>query len=275
MKNLLIAGGDRRALLLAELLNEDGFAVQTVGLKAGDEETFCPEMAHALLLPYPFSVKNGRIPTMTDVHITPNEIITKLPQDACILAGSGVETSMLFETQKMKHYADADGFAEANAEISAEAGVFEAMLRSQRTLQGLRMLVTGYGLFGRALAKKLAALGAQVWVAVRREEQRTQAEKDGMNAVLLVQLREILPQMEMVINTVPAHILNEDLLKLIPSNCPVLEMASAPYGFDIEQARAMGLSVAVLPSLPAAYAPLSAAQVLKRAALELLRGCSV
>ncbi len=273
MKNLLVAGGDRRALLLAELLKDDGFQVQTLGLKAGDEETFCPERADAVLFPYPFAVKNGRVPNMTGVHITTKEIVSRLSKDTCILAGAGLETDALQQTHMLKRYTDAAGFAQANAEISAEAGVFEAMLRSPRTLRGMRVLVTGYGRFGCSLAEKLAALGAHVWAAVRREEQRAQAEKDGMNAVLLSQLDAILSKMEMVINTIPAHVLNEDLLKLIPRNCPVLEMASAPYGFDVEQARAMGLSVSVLPSLPAVYAPLSAAQVLKSAVYELLRGC--
>ncbi len=70
MKKIMVAGGDRRMLLLAERLRKDGHEVHTLGLSAGDEEeqVTAPDL---LLLPYPFSVKRvipvsvGTFPSVT------------------------------------------------------------------------------------------------------------------------------------------------------------------------------------------------------------------
>ena len=136
-----------------------------------------------------------------------------------------------------------------------------------------KVLVTGYGLFGCALAKRLKALGANVWVAARREVQREQAVADGMQAVSILDLADVMPQMDLILNTIPARIFGEYHLKQSPMGCWLLEMASAPYGLDMDTARALGVSCALLPGLPARYAPASAAIALHEAVVELLGRC--
>mgnify|MGYP002597693430 FL=1 len=61
----------------------------------------------------------------------------------------------------------------------------------------------------------------------------------------------------------------------LPKGAWLLELASAPYGFDRDAAAAMGLNVEVLPALPARYAPRSAARALKQVSMELLRETSL
>lgn len=62
MLKMLVAGGDRRMLLLAELLQKDGFPVDTLGLKKNDEAAARPEQADAVLFPYPFAVRGDWFP---------------------------------------------------------------------------------------------------------------------------------------------------------------------------------------------------------------------
>ena len=49
-----------------------------------------------------------------------------------------------------------------------------------------------------------------------------------------------------------------------------MELASAPYGFDLDMAKALGVQCVPLPGLPAKYSPRSAAMALRDAVVQLL-----
>ena len=90
MRNLLLVGGDRRMLHLAELLNEDGWTVETLGLREGDAEKVHMEGIDAALFPYPFSVKGGTVPVMTGEKLKPDEVLNRLPKGIPLLCGRGM-----------------------------------------------------------------------------------------------------------------------------------------------------------------------------------------
>ena len=72
-----------------------------------------------------------------------------------------------------------------NAIPTAEGCIGILLERRSRTLWGAAVLVLGFGPVGRALAVRLAALGARVTVAARRPVQRAMAEELGLRAVPL------------------------------------------------------------------------------------------
>lgn len=271
LKRVLVAGGDKRALCLAKLLEQSGYTVETLGLRPDDELNVHSRQADAILLPYPFSIKNGLIPALNGKKILPEQMIGKLSPQTIVIAERGVQEDLMQDEGQLKRYSDALGFEKRNAELSAEAAVCEAMQRCPLALMDSSVLVTGYGLFGRALALKCKALGAKVWVAARREEQRKQAEAEGMKGVSIVEMADILPEMNLIFNTIPARIFAEYHLKQIPEACWLFELASSPYGFDENTAQKAGVSCINLPGLPARYAPESAALALFEA-VEMLIG---
>ena len=85
----------------------------------------------------------------------------------------------------------------------------------------------------------------------------------------------LMGRVDMVLNTIPARVLGTEALAALPKGAWLLELASAPYGFDRDAAASMGLNVEVLPALPARYAPRSAARALKPVSMELLREASL
>ncbi len=273
MKKLLIVGGDRRFQRLSELLRQDGYLVQTLGLFA--EEKADVAEADAVLFPYPYAVRNGKIPTLNGLSLTPESVLDQAKSNALILSGKGLEPYALSwdvmpKCFRVKKYAHVERFAQENAELSAEAAVYEVMQRSEKAVKDLTLMVLGYGLFGREMAKRLLALGAEVFVAARRMEARELAAQDGMHALSFQTLGEMLPQVDMALNTVPAQVLSEETLRRFKAGTWLLELASAPYGFDREIAETIGLRCALLPGLPARYAPVSAAGALKDAVVALL-----
>lgn len=268
MPDFLVVGGDRRMGLLARLLAEDGFTVDTLGLRPGGEHSVPIDRAKTLLFPYPVSVKNGRVPSQTGLLIEPEEILNHAAPDAVVLAGRGMEKE---GTQLFLRYEQAEGFARRNAELSAESALGEVIQRSERALMDMRLLITGYGLFGRALALRCRAMGAEVCIAARRETVRHQALEDGMEAIPLEKMAERVSYVHMLLNTVPAQIIGEDVLKALPESAWLLELASAPYGFDREMAERLHPRFEILPGLPGKCVPLSAAMTLKQACLALLK----
>lgn len=265
IRKLLMAGGDARMLALASLLQKEGYQVYTIGLLAGDGEKSRMEEAEAVLFPYPYSVRDGKIPALTCEGLDPQEVLKSLPEGILMIAQRGME-----DCASCIRYTQAEGFEERNAAISAEAAVYEVMQRSDKALMDLCVLVTGYGLFARALARRLRALGAEVWIAARRESARRQAREDGMYAIPFEDMSEILSKADMVLNTVPAQIIGKSEMRVMRPDAWLIELASAPYGFRREEAQELGLKSALLPGLPSRYAPQSAAMALRDAVVTLI-----
>lgn len=275
IRKILVVGGDRRALLMAPMLAGAGYEVRTLGLAAGDEKQADIAGADALLMPYPFAVRDGNVPTLTGLTLHPGDVLECAGNGTAVLAGQGLEPYIAAEKALGKklglaYYTSHEPFVQKNAELSAEAALFEAMGRSQRALMDQAVLVTGYGRFGRALALRLRAVGAKVWVAARREAARLLAGEEGMHPIMPEEIAEVAPELGMVLNTVPAPIIDTQALKALPKGAWLLELASAPYGFNRDDARRLDLKSDVLPGLPAKYACESAALALKEAAMRLL-----
>ena len=91
-----------------------------------------------------------------------------------------------------------------------------------------------------------------------------------MHPIMPEEIAEVAPELGMVLNTVPAPIIDTQALKALPKGAWLLELASAPYGFNRDEARRLDLKSDVLPGLPAKYACESAALALKEAAMRLL-----
>ena len=75
------------------------------------------------------------------------------------------------------------------------------------TLWESRCLVTGFGRCAKALALLLKGFGARVTVAARKQGDLAFARTLGLQTVSLRQLQEVLPQQEIVFNTIPAPVL--------------------------------------------------------------------
>ena len=280
LKRLLVAGGDGRMLRMAALLAGEGYEVRTLGLQSGDEREARVGEADALLFPFPFSVREEKVPALTGLSLYARDVLANARAGAALLAGHGLERfalegPMLQKSFKLYTYLSDEALLERNAELSAEAALAQAMGRTDRALMDMTVLVTGYGRFGSALAHRLRALGAEVWVAARREAQRMAAEAGGMHSLALEDIAQAAARMDLVLNTVPAQVLDHAALAALPAGTWLLELASAPYGFDRAYAAGLGLKTEVLPALPARYAPQSAVMAMCRAAMKLLREAGV
>ena len=148
-----------------------------------------------------------------------------------------------------------------NAKLTAEGAVFTAMNKLSIAVQEAECLVIGYGRIGKELTRLLRGLGAHVTVAARRPESREEA---GNDSVPISKIQSVIKKTDLILNTVPYPILSESSLLLIKNTAFLFDLASKPYGFDMEAARRLGVHAYLESGIPGRYCPASAASALLR-----------
>ncbi|MBE5778650.1 MAG: hypothetical protein E7331_04870 [Clostridiales bacterium] len=261
ISRFLVAGGDRRMALLANQLVQRGFCVDTLCLCNGQNDSVEINKAQALLLPYPFSVEDGKIRTVSGDGVPLQTILEQLTPGT-IIYHHGHTRGAGEERFRWRLYDSDPELVLQNAVISAEGAVNALMQSTEDAVVNLHCLVTGYGIFARALTRMLLGIGAKVTVTARREEALRLAQLDGARTLSLSEIEESNKNWDVVMNTVPAKILNPDVVSAFKPGCILMELASKPGGFDVKPAEHDGKKFIALPGIPGKYAPLAAAKAL-------------
>lgn len=148
-----------------------------------------------------------------------------------------------------------------NAKLTAEGAICSAMAKMTIALKDAVCMVIGYGRIGKELTKLLRAFGAEVIVAARRKESRMEA---GENSISINRIQSVIKNADLILNTVPQSMIAESGLLQIKHTAFLFELASKPYGFDMERAKTIGVHACLESGLPGRYCPESAASALFR-----------
>ena len=265
-----ILGGDERFRRLAALCRAEGHDVASFAL--GPEDAPGPaaaaEGADCVILPLP-AVKGGRLNApFAAAAPAPGPLLAQLAPGTLVCAGSPPpEVRTLCETYRLRlrDYGAREDFLLRNAELTAE-GALSLLLAGGKALRGSRVLLAGYGRVGRALSRKLLALGAGVTVLARSSADRTRAALDGCRAL---PFGAAPGPWDAVVNTVPAPVFFAAALADF-QGAALLDLASAPGGFDPEAVRQSGAAVRFAPGLPGQHAPAAAAEAVRAAVAAIL-----
>lgn len=274
-KTVGIFGGDDRQCYLAEELSERGIMVW--GWELGSQGGVCPVLPHTgkIKVAENFSelaencqVLAGAVPFsryLLDKENFGNTLCACLRAGQHFFAGGiGWELSDALKNKgvQVTDYLKEKDFLEKNAKLTAQGCVLEVLKLWKKKMQGAKVLVTGFGFCGREIARVMRGIGADVTVCVRRMQSAWEAYEEGFAICYYEQLESFLPQMGIVVNTVPALVFPENRLRCAREDTIFIEIASAPGGFSPEMAAQFGLTVKVCPGLPGKYAPIGAAQAM-------------
>ncbi len=163
---------------------------------------------------------------------------------------------------RVTDYLKEDDFLKKNAELTAQGCVAEVLDTWKKGIKHTKILVAGFGFCGREIARIMRGVGADVTICVRRMQSAWEAYEEGFAISYYEQLYELLPQMEIIINTVPSMVFPEERLRYARRDTLFVEIASAPGGFLPETAKNLGMTVLLCPGLPGKYAPIGAAQAM-------------
>ena len=145
---------------------------------------------------------------------------------------------------------------------TAEGTIQIAMEELATTIFGLNVLIIGYGRISKVLARLLKAMGANVTVSARKFSDLAWIETNGYTSVHTSSLSDALANCQLIVNTVPAVVLNENLLSRVPKGCLLIDLASKPGGIDFSTANSLGLRAIWALSLPGKVAPISAGKII-------------
>ncbi len=259
---------DMRQVYLAEILTKKGINVrcldirnsETVKEQLGKLKGFLAE-ADRLILPIPVS----KVPEQGIL----NDILNKsLTNDTLVLGGCfSPEQVELLERRDIRYldFMKDEIVTEENAVATAEGVIAELVNHSPYNIDEAKIIVTGYGCCGKAIAERLRALGARVTVLARRREVRKEAKKAGFYAADFAFGPEEAMGAAMVVNTVPAPVITRAIIRELPRDAYILDIASYPGGTDFACAKECGIRADLALSLPGKYAPKESAYILDRA----------
>ena len=268
-RSFWIVGGDLRQIKLAELLLEDGHQVQTYAVEQRPDQGKLPgtdtlrgiEEADCVILPLPVMAEHGILNSkLSDRRVPLQMIFQNLRPGQLVCAGKAPpEVRAMAEQAEVVFF---DYFAReeleiANAVPTVEGAIQIAMEELPTTLFGIRALVLGFGRLGKLLAHRLKGLGANVTVAARSYGDLAWIEAYGYQSERMEQLDGWLGGYQLVINTVPARVLDLDEGTL------VIDLASKPGGVDFEGAAQLGVKVIWALSLPGKVAPVTSGKIIR------------
>ncbi len=264
-----VIGGDRRNFFAAKRLGEYGFETKLFGLEK--EEIYDPLkkiQADAVLLPVPFTRDGIHIfAPESPEKILISDVLSSVSANSLIFAGNVKDIT----DQRILDYAKRENFALLNAVPTAEGALLLTLRNGKRTVFGMRIAIIGYGKVAFATAKLFHAVGADVTVFARKAQARTEAHMMGYTAKPLTALSACAGAYELLINTVPSRILDREILSALSANAWIMELASAPFGLDFEEAKKLGVRVELASGLPGKFFPETAGYAVADTILELLR----
>jgi dipicolinate synthase subunit A len=267
MQYILIAGGDMRQIMLAKMLEGKGFDVSIIGFDKLGSDTGVKHTPDYIFLPIPYKNEDGSIKTpYSEQKLILADIVDKYPHSMFIMGNCDDSARRAF-ADKTKHLdlMQNEAFLIRNALLTSEGAICACLKSTDTALCDSKCIVIGYGRIGRFLSRLLRAFTPYVTATARKIKDIEIITADGFHAVYTENVRHSLPEANIIFNTVPFHVLLEEELKSISKGSRIIELASAPYGTDMELAKKLGVSVQLEPGLPGRYFPASAARAMLHA----------
>ena len=276
-------GGDSRQKYAAEYIAGEGFRVELWGSEKNDGRSLDSALkgAFAVVLPLPTTTDGVRLNSESPIRLS--ELFEKLAHAdrAPLIFGARLNEAFISEASSRGLYAidyyDNEDLQIRNAVPTAEGAVFLAMQRLSRTIYGSRIAITGYGRIGKTLSCLLRAMGAEVTVAARRQSDLVFAEIENCSTLQIVNdkitdsLLPLCSGYDVIFNTVPCRIFDDAVISEMQKCTCLIELASAPGGFDLASIKKHELTVIHGAALPGRYAPVSAGKIIAQTLLRLFR----
>lgn len=271
ISQITLLGGDLRHAYTAEYLNSCGYTVTCLGTPDFPHHTNIQRVTsleqaletEALFMPTPFS-KDGvhlfqKNTTVSSISIS--ELLSRLSHHMAIFHNDMPTVFQeQFESAGGRLYALSDSleFAVANAKLTAEGLLSDVIRYTPFSLKNVRILLLGYGRCGSAIGTLFSAFETGIYVLERELSKQLQAEEHGLLALSENEKKTILPSCNLVINTIPQAVLTQEELALLPGDCHIFDIASAPFGFSNDICSEFAIPYFRLSGLPGKFHPKTA-----------------
>lgn len=265
-KSILICGGDKRQEYMYRYMLDKGLNVSTFALGEDSKITIDDIKKYdVVIFPVPVTRDGEYLNASSKVKLA--DIMGQLDENQIVLGG------MCNGYDMIDYYKD-ESFQMQNAVPTAEGAIQLAMENTDFTINGSCCAVLGYGRIGKVMAAMLKSLGAKVTVCARNPKDISLARAFGFETMHINHL-ENMGMFDIIFNTVPKTVMDSTVLGSTKSNVLLIELASKPYGIDMEATQKLGKKVIIASGLPGKVAPKTAGKILCDVIMDILIGLEV
>lgn len=284
-----IIGGDMRQAYLAKELADYGFRVCCYALcKEADSHALLAESSAAftsslseacdascIVCPIPLC-KNGtslnQSAQQDDLavsavlsYINANQFFFAgcIPNDIQVKAtAKGVIVYDLMQDLRLSYF---------NSIATAEGAICEAIARSPMNLRKSSCAVLGYGKCGKTICQYLTGMLCHVCVISEPESELAEAATVAETTGNFAYFKTAAGQFDFIFNTVPARVIDSDILKNMKRTTMIIDIASAPGGTDFDAANEFQIHSSLCSGLPGKYAPYASAKAIMETIKSILK----
>ena len=272
---ILCAGSDRRLVHAAERLSELGevccFGMGGTGAVRRIERLDDMERpADLLVLPVPCNT-GLRIPSAAGA-LGCDELSAHLAEGALVTGGMLNDSLRgCFEEHgfAVEDYFTREELVLKNCIPTAEGTLELALRELPVTVNGLDVLIVGYGRVAAACARLFSAVGARVTVTARRRSALAEAECAGSLAFSLAELADRAADYRLIINTVPAMVIDEKVVGRTRGDCLIIDLASKPGGTAFDACDREGRRYIHALGLPGKCSPVTAGGIIADTVMQI------
>ena len=273
-----IIGGDLRIIKLVEMLANEENEIYVYGLEKADDIKNKQNIIHCdsikkaiqnveiVIGPIPFSSNGITINApFSEKDITVREMMHVINAKVLIAGGISPEVYGMANDEYIEiiDIMKREELAVLNTIATAEGTIQIAIENTNKILHGSEVLILGFGRIGKVLARKLAGLSVKVTCAARKDEDLAWIEAYGHKSTNINSIGENLGQYDIIINTVPHMILNQERLQYLKDDCLLIDLASNPGGIDKKAVKDKKFKFVWALSLPGKVAPTTSAEFIK------------
>lgn len=269
-----IIGGDLRQIYLAKKLQKDKNEVFVCGFEnfVGFDKLKLKSLkisdlissSKYIILPVPAS-RNKKVinaPFSNSDMVLSEKLFSNLKNKVVF---AGIVSSLIEDVKPsglyIRDYYQREDFLIPNALLTAEGAVSIALKEYGKSIFSSRCLVVGFGRIGKILAKLLKNMGAKVTVSARSVKDVSLAKISGFETTNVSKINE-KADFDLIFNTVPALVLNEDVLGYLSSARMIIDLASSPGGTDKLAAEKLGIKLIPALGIPGKCFPEAAGEII-------------
>ena len=275
---VIFLGGDVRQKYASDYLCKNGIDSKHYLDFTLDSELI-EEINEAQAIVFPLPISNDGVFLNGTCKVLLRDVLNKVSKTQIILGGKiPIEIYSLLSLQKNKiiDYNNDEFFAVQNALLSSEGAIFYAKQKINKSIHGSNIAILGFGRIGKILSYLLNVQGAKITVYTRKELDCAWSKLIGFNTRQIKnsshqeQNNGEIIKYDLIFNTIPFHIINEDFIKTISQDSIIIDLASFPYGIDEELINKYNLEYYKEPGIPGRYAPQSAGEIIGATIMNIL-----
>jgi dipicolinate synthase subunit A len=284
--HIAVIGGDARQLEVIRKLTDLDAKLSLIGFEqldhgftgASKEQIDEVDFTNidAIILPVAGTNSEGEVDTIfsNEKVVFTEDLLSKTPEHCTVY--SGISNQYLDHVvdstnRKLVKLFERDDVAIYNSIPTVEGTIMMVIQHTEITIHNSTIAVLGMGRVGMSVARTFALLGAKVKVGARKSEHIARIFEMGMKPFHLNSLEEEVENVDVVINTIPHHIVTSSVISKMPPHTLIIDLASKPGGTDFRYAEKRGIKALLAPGLPGIVAPKTAGQIVANVMVQLLR----